>query len=601
MSIAIGTFLTQLREKIGVSQKDICEGICKISTYSNYERDERIPDFLTLNLILERLGHGIMSLGVYVTEEEAKYLQWRTDTADILRNQRYTDLTVLIEKEPKKCVSFNENIRKQYSLYLRGVVAEKKEKNLTKALKYYEEAIHFTCPFLLENEKFSTRIGKLELGIYAVYLRLLTKLYPEKQDEVIGELTKLMKYVLEQFPDEAEQVKSYPHLVCIWAHISFQHISLNSILTALMGAYCLLKKQGKMYHVTEVLRLICACRDEAEEGMYSEEKDYQVICQIYRLFNKSIEFNPYEICENIWMLTMVGDYLAKNRRKRELTQEEISDGICAVESYSRIENSKRFPNRRNYGALTRRLKIEPRYFMEIINTSSYRAIMLRREISRALYCGEFINGRELLKALKEELGADREKNIQYLEEIEILCSYGIKEIPAEIRQKRLLEILSYTLNIEDIGKNRHIYTKVEIDLINQLAVSSELIKDYMGGVLLLKNFLEDIASSQIELEQRFIETYLAALNLDKLLTDLGRFEEGNELCMKWAKMAVDRGHAFLLDDYLLEISYNMEHMQNNISDSPQKICHLARGISDIYGTSKRRKLIQSYYNEHYGE
>ena len=80
MGVVIGEFLTCMRAGIGISQKELCEGICEVSAYSNYERNKRVPDFLTLNLLLERMGHTIMSLAVYTSNDEIKYLSWRTET-----------------------------------------------------------------------------------------------------------------------------------------------------------------------------------------------------------------------------------------------------------------------------------------------------------------------------------------------------------------------------------------------------------------------------------------------------------------------------------------------------------------------------------------
>ena len=37
------------------------------------------------------------------------------------------------------------------------------------------------------------------------------------------------------------------------------------------------------------------------------------------------------------MFTMVGEYLRSHRQKQGLTQERLTERICAVETYSRIE------------------------------------------------------------------------------------------------------------------------------------------------------------------------------------------------------------------------------------------------------------------------
>ena len=65
--------------------------------------------------------------------------------------------------------------------------------------------------------------------------------------------------------------------------------------------------------------------------------------------------------------------------------------------------------------------------------------------------------------------------------------------------------------------------------------------------------------------------------------------------MKWAKMAVHKGHAAILDEYLAEMSYNFQNMQKDTSEYPEVVCKMALDISDVYGTEKIRKLIRDYY------
>lgn len=598
MNVRIGVFLTRLREESGISQKDICEGICKLSTYSNYERDERVPDFLTLNLILERLGVGIMGMASYVAKEEVEYLEWRSQTSEALCQRDFTALEELVVQEPDSCTSLNKNIRRQYALYLQAVLAESKG-DLIVALKFYEEALKLTCSFILERELSSTRISKTEMGIYSAYLRLLAEQKPEERKAGAKKLEILLKHVEKQFSDPEEQVKCYPHLACIWMQLMGNNGSIKKKEKIMNYAYDLLKSEHKLYHVTEVLRLLIAVKEEQGKDSSSEWKDYRAICEVYKFFDKGSGFNHYEISENIWMFTLIGDYLAKNRGKKRLTQEEISDGICAVESYSRIESGKRAPNRRNYQALAKRLEIEPRYFLEMLNTDNPKAIRLRRKVSEALFQDDYVKGKELLQELEKELGPEKEKNIQYLEERYAACADGMEELPVDERLQELKRILAHTLDMDDIGKNNHIYIRTEINLISQLAAVYQRKKEYEKGIQLLQGFLDDMRHHKITIEQRFRETYLAALNLDKLLTDVGRYEEGNELCMKWGRMAVHRGHAALLDDYLVEISYNLDNMQKDTSEYPKKLCEVAMDISDVYGTERNRKEIYCYYKDRY--
>lgn len=256
MGLLIGNFLTEFREQINVSQKDICEGICNISTYSNYERNERIPDFLTLNAILERLGHGITGLTAYVTNDEMKYLEWQRTASELIHLEKFKELSYHLSEEPLTCHKLNKAIRTQYSLYLKGILAETYEKNNALALKYYREALNQTCPFLFTKNNSNTRLGKLEIEIYTLYLRLLAMQSPYAQLKAEKKMQTLLKNAEHQFSDAKELIKIYSHLVCIWIHLTSNTSNIAKKEKLLEKTFSLLKKERKMYHVTEILRLL---------------------------------------------------------------------------------------------------------------------------------------------------------------------------------------------------------------------------------------------------------------------------------------------------------------------------------------------------------
>ena len=280
----------------------------------------------------------------------------------------------------------------------------------------------------------------------------------------------------------------------------------------------------------------------------------------------------------------------------KLTQENVSDSICATESYSRIEQGRRSPNLRNYKVLTERLGIEPRYILELVNTGSYRAVILRKEIDEAFFYGEFEKAKVLLGELESLLNkrGEKEKNVHYLQAQYIACAYKMGEISDRKRVDELKRILSYTLDLEQIGKNTQIYTLLETRIVNQLACHMKEMEEYEKGCCLLKNFLNDMEDGVEDMEQRFRETYLAALNLNKLLTDMGRYKEGNELCMRWARLAVHRGWATLIDEYVVEISYNLRNIGECTEECTKKLCKTALELSGIYGTNDSYTQIENY-------
>ena len=112
--------------------------------------------------------------------------------------------------------------------------------------------------------------------------------------------------------------------------------------------------------------------------------------------------------------------LTTERKKINYTQEKLSEGICSVESYSRIENGRK-PSWKNYKALAEKIGVENRYYVELLNTGKIEALLLRREISRILFSEKSMDKvRESLEKLMEILGEDEcAQNKQYLKFIGI--------------------------------------------------------------------------------------------------------------------------------------------------------------------------------------
>lgn len=181
MGIQIRELLYRIRKERKIEGRQLYMGICTASNYSNYEKNKRIPDFLTLNGILERLGEGVMSLSAYLSKEELVYLKWRNDISDIIRNSNFNKLKAMTNDNIVVCSSLNKRMQEQFLLYVKGVEAETVLQNQQKALEYYEVAVRHTCPWLIDNELLSGRIGRFEIGIYSLYVRLAVKIFPEKR------------------------------------------------------------------------------------------------------------------------------------------------------------------------------------------------------------------------------------------------------------------------------------------------------------------------------------------------------------------------------------------------------------------------------------
>ena len=164
-----------------------------------------------------------------------------------------------------------------------------------------------------------------------------------------------------------------------------------------------MRKQKSLYCLLEIMRLHILVGLKEKRDMSKEQEDIKILQSFFEEFGYQAQSQIYVPQANEIMLEHVGQYLSTERKKVNYTQEKISDGICSVESYSRIENGRK-PTRNNYKALTEKIGTENRYYIELVNTGNIDALLLRREISYELFMEKNERLPELLEELKTVLG-----------------------------------------------------------------------------------------------------------------------------------------------------------------------------------------------------
>lgn len=71
----IGEFIKYRRIKLGVSQTELCRGICNVGTISRIENGEHLPRNEVLERILQRLGYSGKVLDGFLTQKDFKTAQ----------------------------------------------------------------------------------------------------------------------------------------------------------------------------------------------------------------------------------------------------------------------------------------------------------------------------------------------------------------------------------------------------------------------------------------------------------------------------------------------------------------------------------------------
>lgn len=595
MGLDIGRLLYGIRTKYQISVNDICRGICGVSTYCMYENDEMIPDILSVNIFLDRMGFGTLGVSAYISKKEAVYFKWKESTRACIRNENYKKLEMLLEYMPTGNVSLNKKIREQYAWFVKGIVAEKDTADLKKATECYEKALECTCGFLIKSQKIEGTFSVREIHIYAVYLNLLCKVNPKEKEEVISRFYQLMQYVNVHYVEEQQKVKIYPLLVCLWGNLVIEGKDTEGSFEIFEKTLELLRKQKSLYCLLEIMRLHILVGLKEKRDMSKEQEDIKILQSFFEEFGYRAQSQIYVPQANEIMLEHVGQYLSTERKKVNFTQEKISDGICSVESYSRIENGRK-PTRNNYKALTEKIGTENRYYIELVNTGNIDALLLRREISYELFMEKNERLPELLEELKTVLGEKEvAKNRQYLEFVQVSIEENTGRKTWNQCCDMFRNILSYTMNEKEIGKKRHVYTMLEINLIDHISVCMAKDGKSEEAMHLIKAFLDDMDYMKTE---KYYETFLAKLNYARWKSDRGNFDEAECIYREGIEQRIRRNKTELLDEYIGEYAYN-KYLKNNINEKQDVKRYLlyALVLSRIYGTQRVYKTILQFFKK----
>ena len=592
MGLDIGRLLYGIRTKYQISVNDICRGICGVSTYCMYENDEIIPDILSVNMFLDRMGFGTLGVSAYISKKEAVYFKWKESTRACIRNENYKKLEMLLEYMPTGNVSLNKKIREQYAWFVKGIVAEKDTADLKKATECYEKALECTCGFLIKSQKIEGTFSVREIHIYAIYLNLLCKVNPKEKEEVISRFYQLMQYVNVHYVEEQQKVRIYPLLVCLWGNLVIEGKDTEGSFEIFEKTLELLRKQKSLYCLLEIMRLHILVGLKEKRDMSKEQEDIKILQSFFEEFGYQAQSQIYVPQANEIMLEHVGQYLSTERKKVNYTQEKISDGICSVESYSRIENGRK-PTRNNYKALTEKIGTENRYYIELVNTGNIDALLLRREISYELFMEKNERLPELLEELKTVLGEKEvAKNRQYLEFVQVSIEENTGRKTWNQCCDMFRNILSYTMNEKEIGKKRHVYTMLEINLIDHISVCMAKDGKSEEAMHLIKAFLDDMDYMKTE---KYYETFLAKLNYARWKSDRENFDEAECIYREGIEQRIRRNKTELLDEYIGEYAYN-KYLKNNINEKQDVKRYLlyALVLSRMYGTQRVYKTILQF-------
>lgn len=141
----------------------------------------------------------------------------------------------------------------------------------------------------------------------------------------------------------------------------------------------------------------------------------------------------------------VGQIIKLTREAIGLSQEELADGVCSVQTLSRIENGKVKVKKKTYQQLMEKMGRDGTKNYSVLSTENFELLDIMVEVDDLIFRHEYEEAEKKNNILKEKLDLDNFLNYQYIERNEINLADGLGKISKMEALERLEDLISQTI------------------------------------------------------------------------------------------------------------------------------------------------------------
>ena len=300
-TIDIGALCYRVRKRRDISQEKLIYGICKQSAYSKFEKNEIALSKDMTERLLKRLGLSSSNFLFLISQKDHEYQEWKKQLIQLINVKDYDKAFKALQLRKEK----ENDLQHQFHQFILGY--------LTNDLNMIQQALLITLPKL-------NHIYLPEMALSADEMKML--LYYWKKEGRLLQNTNVIKNCMEYtdlyYADE-EKAKLFSYELDIMKQIMMDE------------------------------------KDQLLYRYFSMKRD--ALFHQYHFHHDALSF---EIENNSMPLHT---YLYNKRIEKNMTQEEISENICSVVTYSRFESGKQEMNSNSIKQLFHKLNLEYGYVL----------------------------------------------------------------------------------------------------------------------------------------------------------------------------------------------------------------------------------------------
>ncbi len=240
----------------------------------------------------------------------------------------------------------------------------------------------------------------------------------------------------------------------------------------------------------------------------------------------------------------IGSIIRSRREEMGLSQEDLSDGICAVPTLSRIENNERLPTKNHFEMLMQRLGYSITSLDFFTDRKDFLAHELKIQLRYAYISKDYSLARKYLEKLSGLLDNPSKIDEQFLILYQTILSKD-NSAPAEtlVKYENALRLTCPKYNGNYIP---HVLSYEEIILLNIIATCYDEMGERDRAISIFYTLKEYYEHRIISTDEALRTQPMVLYNLSKVLGLSGRFDECIEICDLGIRIARTSGRCGVL-------------------------------------------------------
>ena len=599
LKITLGEMLKRFRIEKGLEAGQVCKGLCSNTLMSHFEQGRKVPDTLLFQYMMERMGVSPELFSVMVSREEYEYYVWKEKVSGAIVEREVAKLEELLASKIAKTTYCNSKLEKQFLLYATALHFGINKK-YSEAFEMLERAVKETIPNMEEIGNGKVLLSAMELHMLMLYLYygVLAKKTDIHRGMVLFNL--LEKYVVNENLELILRAKIYPKLCCVGIEL-FDSIMEAEQQRALCEKSVELMVQDMSFHeITNVLRLYIPLLEKNKNSKVNfYKKQYEVFEDILKTENVETEFYAESLVATSPKIYIINEYLLSRRRAKDMTQEELSEGICEPETYSRVETGKRAPSKKNLRSLAERLDINWCYFRGELDTSNLKAFELRLKEKEAHILGDDERCIEILQELEKNIDMDNVVNVQYVKANEYIAKYHLGILTEEETYLKLEELLNLTMKEKSSENYLVYYSQTEIEIIAHMAQLLRHMKTYEEGIREVQKVLNQIKKNEHYMKYQWRGYEFLLRVLANLYFESKKYAMTIEIIKYVQNENIKRREAGNLAETLDGIADAYEHIGKQYSDEYKKLYRYTYYVADFFQKEYVAEFMKKFYEENF--